>query len=247
MSLALQKYREPIDLMYIDIFEKDKEDTSPERYVILPYINSMEIFKGTKYITKIDISTQKKFFITLFTTDNKIVHYKKNIVFEQAKPFINGFIRNMEFETVKYTNIYGTVHRRAKDKTITMIEDKLEFGVETPMDKPHNQYSEDILPSPIDCIRKIDYNEYNDTMMRYIRLLNNYTNVCESNILLIPHLQQEISTKDSLFNINFDLLDELTRHFKRLADISGKNYNYMLIYGGLCFIFIWGLFNIHKP
>ena len=60
MSLALQKYREPIDLMYIDIFEKDKEDTSPERYVILPYINSMEIFKRTKYIKKIDISTKKK-------------------------------------------------------------------------------------------------------------------------------------------------------------------------------------------
>ena len=78
------------------------------------------------------------------------------------------------------------------------------------MDGPHNTYLNDILPSPIDCIRKIDYNEYNDTMMRYIRLLNNYTNVCESNILLIPHLQQEISTKDSLFNINFDLLNELT-------------------------------------
>ena len=239
MSLALQKYREPIDLMYIDIFEKDKEDTSPERYVILPYINSMEIFKGTKYITKIDISTQKKFFITLFTTDNKIVHYKKNIVFERAKPFINGLIRNMDFEQIQYTTIYRTVDINGQVIPKTIIEEQLEFGVEIPI--------YDTFPSPIDCIRKIDYNEYNDTMMRYIRLLNNYTNVCESNILLIPHLQQEISTKDSLFNINFDLLDELTRHFKRLADISGKNYNYMLIYGGLCFIFIWGLFNIHKP
>ena len=239
MSLALQKYREPIDLMYIDIFEKDKEDTSPERYVILPYINSMEIFKGTKYITKIDISTQKKFFITLRTPDKKYIHYKKSIVFEQAKPFIHGFIRYMEFEKNQYTTIYRTVDINGQVIPKTIIEEKLEFGVEIPI--------YDTFPSPIDCIRKIDYNEYNDTMMRYIRLLNNYTNVCESNILLIPHLQQEISTKDSLFNINFDLLDELTRHFKRLADISGKNYNYMLIYGGLCFIFIWGLFNIHKP
>ena len=62
MSLALTKYYEPIELMYIEIFEQVPEFKEPTsfRYVILPYINSFEIFKDkTKCITKIDISTKK--------------------------------------------------------------------------------------------------------------------------------------------------------------------------------------------
>ena len=74
MSLAIIKDYEPIELMYIEIFENDPEAKDPKsfRHVILPYINSLTIFKDkTKYITRIDISTQNKFFITLRTNDKK--------------------------------------------------------------------------------------------------------------------------------------------------------------------------------
>ena len=86
MSLAIIKDYEPIELMYIEIFEKDPENKDPKsfRHIILPYINSLTIFKDkTKYITRIDISTKinsllpcalmiKKSFIT------KIASYSMN-------------------------------------------------------------------------------------------------------------------------------------------------------------------------
>ena len=220
MSLAIIKDYEPIELMYIEIFEKDPENKDPKsfRHVILPYINSLTIFKDkTKYITRIDISTQNKFFITLRTNDKKIVHYKNSVIFNEPKPFIKAFIRNMVLgrETYKF---YGT----------TAVQE-LQFDVEIPL---YLSYDE-ILES--DCIRAVEYNEYCTTMMRYIDLLNSYTNRNDKNSQMVSDLTEK---KSKIREAELKDILNLVAQKKRLETTYTENENKITVSTFLCIGFI---------
>ena len=96
---------EPIEIMYIDLFIIDIESkiTSRKRLIILPYINEYDFMVNEKsiVITRIDFFTQNKFFLSLRTYENKIVHYKESVVIKDLRLYTGGFIRNMEFGNYK--------------------------------------------------------------------------------------------------------------------------------------------------
>jgi len=223
---------EPIEPMYIDLFIIDPESkiTSRKRLIILPYINEYDFMVNEKpiVITKIDFFTQNKFFLSLRTYENKIVHYKESVVIKDLRLYTGGFIRNMAFGNYK---IYFIKNKNSE--TETMIHEELIFGVEIPINERKGDHLEHL--NRLDCVHSVDYMEYCTTIPRYIDLLNSYTNANEKNTLILDNLKKQISDiKDSYDIEDLDELRKVVAQTKRIEPIATNNEDQVTIYTFLC-------------
>ena len=115
----------------------------------------------------------------------------------------------------------------------TTAVQELQFDVEIPL---YLSYDE-ILES--DCIRAVEYNEYCTTMMRYIDLLNSYTNANEKNTPILDNLKKEISDIKNSYDVeDLDELRKLVAQRKCIETIATKNEDKITIYTFLCIALI---------
>ena len=227
---------EPIEIMYIDLFIIDIESkiTSRKRLIILPYINEYDFMVNEKsiVITRIDFFTQNKFFLSLRTYENKIVHYKESVVIKDLRLYTGGFIRNMEFGNYK-TYFIKNKNPETGEETERMIQEELIFGVEIPINETKGDHFEHL--NRLDCVRSVDYMEYCTTIPRYINLLNSYTNANDKNTPILDSLKNEISDIKDTFDVeDLDELRKVVAQTKRIETIATKNEDQVTIYTFLC-------------
>ena len=90
--------------MYIEILDTDKVYFT--MYYISPYTKSYVIFdNATKKIIRLRNTTKERFFVSLYTTDDTVVHYIDAVTFEKPRQFVKGVVRNVLYYPYTVYNV----------------------------------------------------------------------------------------------------------------------------------------------
>ena len=148
--------------MYIEVLYTDTPYFV--KYYVSPYTKSYVIFDNvTKHILQLRNLTRNHYFVSLYTNDDRVVHYKDTIKFETNRLAVKGVVRNVLYHP----------------NTIYNVE------------LPSNNENEDDTGECI-FITNYEYDEYCKNMMLCMELMNSYTTEKYENDFISLDLMSDI-------------------------------------------------------